>query len=415
MSATRGIVFGACILAVGMCGCGKKSAPPAAKGGGAASQPAGGNTAVPRVKLSLPPVETAALNADYVKQAQALINGGIRYLLAQRNPDGGWSIGGHMKPAITALVLKCLLQHPDFDRTTPIARKALSLLVSYQQPDGAIFEPKEGSPAYSTAIAIMALASADDPRYGGAIRRATDYLKGIQIQPGQESPDGTPVEPNSPRVGGVGYGKDGEPNLSVLQFVVEAWHEAGMKPDDEAMKRAVNFLSRVQNRSESNFLDWARRGANDGGFVYDLKTSKAGPDVGGGLRSYGTMTYAGFKSMLYAGVARDDPRVQAAYQWIRRYWRLDSNPNMPQAHSKEGLYYYYHVFAKALRAWGQDEIPDLRKPIKHNWRRELIDALAERVRPDGSWVNDEAKRWEEGNAVLATCYSVLALEEALKK
>jgi hypothetical protein len=44
-----------------------------------------------------------------------------------------------------------------------------------------------------------------------------------------------------------------------------------------------------------------------------------------------------------------------------------------------------------------------------------VDALAERVAADGSWVNKDAKRWEEGNPVLATIYAVMALEEAMGK
>ena len=135
------------------------------------------------------------------------------------------------------------------------------------------------------------------------------------------------------------------------------------------------------------------------GFVYAVNRkngqfvgeSKAG-EGRRGLRSYGSMTYIGFKSMLYAGVKRDDPRVRAAYEWIRKYWRLDSNPNMPETQSKQGLFYYYHTFAKALRAWGQDEIPDSRD-IKHNWRQELIDVLVEKQDKDGSWVNKDAERW----------------------
>jgi squalene-hopene/tetraprenyl-beta-curcumene cyclase len=88
---------------------------------------------------------------------------------------------------------------------------------------------------------------------------------------------------------------------------------------------------------------------------------------------------------------------------------------MPKLASKEGLFYYYHVFAKALRVWGQDGIPDFKDTsLKHNWRQELIDALAERVGADGSWTND-ASRWDERSPVLVTCYCALALEEALRR
>jgi squalene-hopene/tetraprenyl-beta-curcumene cyclase len=127
------------------------------------------------------------------------------------------------------------------------------------------------------------------------------------------------------------------------------------------------------------------------------------------------MTYAGFKSMIYAGVAKDDPRVTAAYDWIRRYWRLDSNPNMPAEQSKEGLYYYYMVYARALQAFGRDEIQDFKDAsVKHNWRAELLEKLAAQVKPDGSWVNEKS-RWQEASPTLVTCYAVMALQDILKK
>ncbi|MGB2823284.1 MAG: prenyltransferase/squalene oxidase repeat-containing protein [Phycisphaerae bacterium] len=413
------LVIPAILVAAGLTGC--KDGTPASttqpRGSAVkAGQPAAPKGAPVSIDLSAPPAATKAMDAPHLARAQSLINGGLKFLLAGREASGGWSLGGGlMEPAITGLVLKALLEHPDLDRTSPVVTKGFDVMLSYRQKDGAIYDPKLGRPAYTTAIAIMALTEAKDSAYNEAIRHAVQYLKGIQIVPGQESPDGGEVAADSPRVGGVGYGKSAEPNLSVLGFAIEAWREAGIKPDDPAMQRAVEFLSRVQNRSESNPLSWAREGDNDGGFVYELDASKAGEGPGGsGLRSYGSMTYVGFKSMLYAGVDRSDPRVQAAYMWIRRYWRLDSNPNMPKLRSEEGLFYYYHVFAKALRAWGADEIDDL-KGAKHNWRHELIDALAERVGEDGSWTNKSAKRWEEGNPVLSTCFGVLALEEAMRK
>lgn len=40
------------------------------------------------------------------------------------------------------------------------------------------------------------------------------------------------------------------------------------------------------------------------------------------------MTYAGFKSLLYANVSRTDSRVQAAWRWIREHYTLDENYGM---------------------------------------------------------------------------------------
>jgi squalene-hopene/tetraprenyl-beta-curcumene cyclase len=126
------------------------------------------------------------------------------------------------------------------------------------------------------------------------------------------------------------------------------------------------------------------------------------------LRSYGSMTYAGFKSMLYAGMSPDDVRVRAAFDWIRRHWTFDENPGL----GGQGLFYYYHTMARALAVGQQHHVVDA-EDVRHNWREELIDAIVSRQRPDGSWQNT-ADRWLEGQPVLATVYAVLALEEALK-
>jgi squalene-hopene/tetraprenyl-beta-curcumene cyclase len=115
------------------------------------------------------------------------------------------------------------------------------------------------------------------------------------------------------------------------------------------------------------------------------------------------MTYAGLKSMLYAGLGPDDPRVKAATAWIRKHYDLQNNPGLEKA----GLFYYYNLFAKTLDALGSDEFSDA-KGAKHEWRRELTEELARRQRTDGSWVNDHP-RWLEGDPNLSTAFALLAL------
>jgi squalene-hopene/tetraprenyl-beta-curcumene cyclase len=115
------------------------------------------------------------------------------------------------------------------------------------------------------------------------------------------------------------------------------------------------------------------------------------------------MTYAGLKSFLYAGLSKDDPRVKAAIDWIGRHYSLEENPGAGQA----GLYYYYHLFAKAMDALGQPEFTDA-KQVKHNWRAELFDALKKRQNADGSWAN-ENRAFLEDVPELATAYAILAL------
>jgi squalene-hopene/tetraprenyl-beta-curcumene cyclase len=187
--------------------------------------------------------------------------------------------------------------------------------------------------------------------------------------------------------------------------------------DDPVYQKAMVFISRCQMLGSTNDQGFAKR-VDDGGFIYSPANggeSKAGTEVVNGrprLRSYGSMTYAGFKSMLYAKLDRDDVRVQRAHQWICRHYTLDHNPNMPDAQSAEGLYYYYHVFARALQAWGEPVIVD-GKDVRHAWRAELCEKVMSLQRPDGSWVNEE-DRWYEGNPDLVTAYAVLALQTALQ-
>jgi squalene-hopene/tetraprenyl-beta-curcumene cyclase len=120
------------------------------------------------------------------------------------------------------------------------------------------------------------------------------------------------------------------------------------------------------------------------------------------------MTYAGLKSLIYAGLAADDPRVKAAVKWIKDHYTLGENPGMGSA----GLYYYYQAYARALAALGVDEFTDSTGK-KHDWRAELVRELASRQQADGSWLNENA-RWLEGNPNLVTGYVLLTLSYARK-
>ncbi len=128
--------------------------------------------------------------------------------------------------------------------------------------------------------------------------------------------------------------------------------------------------------------------------------------------SYGSMTYGGLKSLIYAGLTKDDSRVKAAWDWISKNWTLDENPGFREADpatAASGMFYYYHTLARCLNAYDEPTIVDS-KGTKHDWRVELIAKLGAIQKPDGSWVGE--KRWMEDSPVLATAYSVIALEEA---
>ncbi len=208
--------------------------------------------------------------------------------------------------------------------------------------------------------------------------------------------------------------------MSNAAVVLDALRDAGIKSGDPAYQNAVKFISGMQNHSESNPASWA---GDDGGFIYSPGRNGNGESSAGQyvsaegnrrLRSYGSMTYAGFKSLIYAGLSKDDPRVKAAWGWISDNWTLEENPGMaclgPES-AKEGIHYYYYTLARAMRANGDPKVIDKVK-ASHDWRLELIHKLACQQKADGTFVGD--RKWMEDDPVVATALAVLALQEALQ-
>lgn len=340
------------------------------------------------------------------------IQKGLAYLVAGQQADGGWEAFGKSHPAITALVIKALALDADYGPNHPAVRRGLESILRHVQPDGGIYVDGEGMPNYHTSVALMALASMKDQTLTNRMKDAQQFLKKLQWD------DGEGHEASSSWYGGAGYGNSKRPDLSNTQMMLEALHESGLSADDPVYKKAMVFVSRCQMLAATNDQPFARE-SGEGGFVYSPANggeSKAGTEVEADrprLRSYGSMTYSGFKSLLYAKVDREDARVKAAVDWIRRYYTMDHNPNMPAAQSREGLYYYYYVFARAMQAWGEESIIDA-GGLPHPWRSELCEKLLSLQRDDGTWVN-EADRWYEGNTHLVTAYAILALQTALER
>jgi squalene-hopene/tetraprenyl-beta-curcumene cyclase len=107
--------------------------------------------------------------------------------------------------------------------------------------------------------------------------------------------------------------------------------------------------------------------------------------------------------MIFAGVSKDDKRVKAAMDFLRKNYDLNSNPGMGQS----GLYYYYHTMAKALEATGDTTLVDA-SGTSHAWKSELFAKLQASQQPNGAWVNTDS-RWMEGDPNLVTGYVLLAL------
>ena len=369
--------------------------------------------------------QDSPLSAMQTLQTRRALERGIQWLLSHQDPGGGWGGGTSATPtddpeapptptsaAITGLGIMAVAQSDlvNRDRLDP----AIERLRMARRKDFGI----DGGPLsnYVLAAVTSGLASLDDPRFQDVIEDGVATMRANQW----DANEGLTITQDW--YGGAGYGKRGRPDLSNTQMMLDALYDAGVGPEDIAFQRAVVFLTRCQNLNSTNSASWA---GDDGGFVYTPANggeSLASEADGHGrqgdqnlapgqpvrLRSYGSMTYAGFKSLLYAGLGPEDPRVLAALNWLSRYWTVDENPGLGQ----QGYYYYLYTMARALRASRQDTItgPD---GVQHDWRTELAEAILSRQHMDGFWVNQQ-DRWLEGQRDLATIYALLALEEVLK-
>ena len=339
--------------------------------------------------------DAAAADSASLEQVKARA---IRFLKLTQAQDGTWTSAN--VPGITALCVTSLL-HNGVPADDPTVARSLKFLTGLVQKNGGIYHAQTLHRNYETSISLMALSAANtDGRYDEQIRGAEKFLRALQW----DADEG--LKPEDPGFGGAGYGKHQRPDLSNTQFLLEALKTAGVKPDDPAMQKALTFVSRCQNlETEHNNTPFAAK-VDDGGFYYTPAaggTSQAGLTPNGGLRSYASMTYAGLKSMVYAGLDKDDPRVKAALKWIQKFYSLKENPGL----GKQGLFYYYHTFAKTLSVLELDELTDAGGKT-HDWRAELVATLAKQQKENGSWIN-EADRWYEGDPNLVTAYGLLAL------
>jgi squalene-hopene/tetraprenyl-beta-curcumene cyclase len=338
------------------------------------------------------------------KLYQDTVNKAVGFFRTSQAADGSFS--AEAGPAVTALVATAIMK-TGRSADDPVVAKALKYVEGFVHPDGGIYAEGSSHQNYETSVALQCFAEANrDKRYERLVKKAESFIKGLQWD------DGEGHDRSSVNYGGAGYGRSKRPDLSNTAFLLDALKSAGAGPDDEAVQKALVFVSRCQNlETEYNTTPFAAKNP-DGGFYYTPAaggSSQAGATPEGGLRSYGSMTYAGLKSMIHAGLQADDPRVKAALGWIGKHYTLEENPGMGNA----GLYYYYQTFAKALAAAGLERF-EAADGTKHDWQSELVKELAGRQKSDGSWVNENA-RWLEGNANLVTAYALLALSHCRPK
>ncbi len=357
-------------------------------------------------QLRAEPIARNHADESLRNEVKMAIDKGLAYLKEQQKPNGSWSNQDY--PALTAMPLIAFHRDPSgqYKDKPEFLQKGHDFIRQHAKPDGGIYA--KGLSLYNTSLGLMALLANNDPKDEPLITKAREFI--VEQQASDMA--------NPALNGGIGYGPTGvspkrkHPDLDNTVVALEALRTyknarpnveiaAGKDLDWDA---AIGFITRTQNLPSHN-PDGSKDPKDKGGFIYYPGFSNADPADGPkALRSYGTMTYAGLLSFIYADMKKDDPRVTAALDWLRSNYTLEENPGM----GRQGLFYYYHLMSKALASAGVDKL-DTAEGKKIDWTRDLALKLVNTQNADGSWVNDTA-RWMEKDPVLVTSYCVLALE-----
>jgi squalene-hopene/tetraprenyl-beta-curcumene cyclase len=366
-------------------------------------------------------IQLNAPNESVRNEVRHAIAKGLEWLERNQNTNGCWSSAEY--PAITALGLTAFQLRPGgrglSSETAPV-RRGYAFVLSCVQPDGGIY--RKELPSYNTSISLVALVAKDLPEYKRIILNARKFVAGLQAPSGGSGANASSFE------GGIGYGKaDKNPDLSNTSLAIEAMalskqylesrYLRDRTPRDAEVaqmadldwRAVVRFIQSCQNLPAYNSQPWVSGDAeNKGGFIYAPGRSMAGEtNLASGqvaLRSYGSMSYAGLLSYIYAELKHDDLRVTAVRDWLSANFTVEENPGM----GPQGLFYYYDMMAKALTAYGADSL-ETRDGRIIKWREALALKLINLQEPDGHWANTNG-RWFEKDPALVTAYSAIALD-----
>ena len=356
-------------------------------------------------------VQAVEVSQDEIRKA---LRRGSQFLYDNQDATGWWS--NPELPALTGLSLVALKAANVKDLNVKYQSermRAYDYLTSLAKPDGTIHNGRLIN--YNTACSLMALSVANGDQFKTLIEKARQSIANSQVDLGVKG------KLDNPHDGGVGYNsKYDHSDMNNTLMAVEA-----MRMSELALKKGENgpetpavdlnwealeyFLTNCQNLPErSNNPNLSDKPEDRGGFIYHPGESKAGEVVDDGikrvaLRSYGSISYAGMMSFAYARVDKNDDRVKSVISWLGNNYTLDENPGMGQ----EGLYYYFHLMAKALTAQQVQKLK-LAGGREIDWENSLAKRLVALQKEDGSWVNP-TKRWMEGDPILTTSYVLVAL------
>ncbi|GEM_PF-394368 len=329
----------------------------------------------------------------------------VAWLTAQQRPDGGWEyphpsrIGestGRPHSAVTALAVAALASLPKGAPTAEDAvAKGIAFLKGRINQDGLVDAPEEEGIAYrtyATSLTLLALARRGDAGDKADVDRLVAALKRFQMAEnvGLTQLDWLYGSWNTYDQQVV-YTTRGD--LSGTSFALHALYAAGVPADDPVFRKALMFVKRAQNVSESGP---GIPELNDGGFTFNPRDGKAGSkQINREVEkfySYGSPTSDGLRGLFYCVRKKDDPRVQQGLTWMGLNFTVERNPGFqregrdPMVRFDQGLHFYYlHSLAEALHETCGDTVLVQGQP--RYWAVDILGKICSLQQKDGRWQN----------------------------
>ena len=278
---------------------------------------------------------------------------GLQWLSKNQANDGSWrNSGGYgsYPAAMTGLAGMAFIaggSTPTRGRYWREVRQSASFLLKNADPsNGVISVPsEEGRSMYGHGFATLYLASVygmeEGLRKQQRLKRALDKAVGL-IASAQSSAGGWIYTPDS---------NSYEGSVTVTQIqALRACRMAGIVCDKKVIDKAVDYIKRCQN--------------SDGSIRYSLRSGGDGRPA---------ITAAGVAVLYNAGVYDDQPFVDKAVQYCKKYIKVSVNST--------GHHYYAHLYwAQALYQRGGEDWDAYYKQMSA-W-------LLKQQRNDGSWQGD---------------------------
>ena len=198
--------------------------------------------------------------AQDVNKIRQSIDKAVAYLRSTQSPTGAW-VTPRTSIGPTTIVLAGLID-AGVSIDDPMIVAGLKFALTCVAEDGGIYTPEGFLLNYETCCAVMCLAKANEATktkhnkepYNGILAKAEKFLRAQQFI------ETNNTKPEDPNYGGVGYGNRARPDLSNVQFFLDAMKATGAKEDDPAIQKALVFVSRCQNlESEHNSMPFLVR------------------------------------------------------------------------------------------------------------------------------------------------------------